>query len=703
MLFVLLALIATVNVFVVTFAWERFAAAESNAHPGHQQAYQGAISNPGGLKVSDKLFSPRKQVSAMHWIQSSLRCRWDDCTAVAREDPSGWSPKDVAICASGIVDLRTNKAQSASPVANTSACLTQSPVNVSEDSICKRDLSIAKFVIQVDVGEFKGTQVGVLLDEIAVLLRKEESFPVGLGVDVTVVTEADNTNGDYDVRVTSHSSTTLGRVHVEDELPSSFSRLFTGSSLNQCSVSRRIVSIHQNARVHMNALYGSVRYAIVEQVQKVRAEAPVTLAVLIVWAGSKPPPLQLYDVAKAFAQSDTRITAMLMVEEESSESFRDTYNTAIPESLRKRIKVVSQFDEVSKGNLTHFIHSRADVLVPSIKDHFQYALGWSLCDFRWLFGAIFDQFLPEENFTHWAWGDSDAFPGRVLGSFSDYGHDLLRHDVTTFAATIIDRDAPASSMMGYSSGTFTAVKNTKRGRDFFRFTPPSKLDRALTRPSNGILDEVGTSNAVLGAPNVTVCIIGSQVRLGGTVMDETTGRLFFVTSDEKDSATMKRLAQLGRVEDAMAVAPFEYATVLARFQGGKPLDGQVPYVRDRSRDPKWFVPPKLNSDNFLNLVAAGAGFSTILRDSQGRWWQRPLPPQIFYQSADRSSGWLAEDRPMVRVEVAIVHSRLNGPCHVKGHVEDFDFVRARKSGSPRPIMIDSLSKQCSPFKKFFKK
>jgi len=257
--------------------------------------------------------------------------------------------------------------------------------------------------------------------------------------------------------------------------------------------------------------------------------------------------------------------------------------------------------------------------------------------------------------------------------------------------------------MGYSSGTFTAVKNTHKGRELFYHTPKDKLDRALIRPSNGLLDEVGTSNGVFGAPNVSIALIGSQARLAGTILDEETGRLYFVARDANDSAELEKLRGLGRASEPFALAPMGFATVLARFAGGQPLPGQVRYVHPDDKV-RWYQAPHVNPDHFLNLLAPGSGFSTLLRDSQGYWWNRPLSFEFTHRSRNREFGAFHENRPVVRVELGIVHSRLSGPCVVKESkdVFSFDWTLASKGLVARPKSVDFSSKQCSPFRKFFK-
>ena len=96
---------------------------------------------------------------------------------------------------------------------------------------------------------------------------------------------------------------------------------------------------------------------------------------------------------------------------------------------------ITVVDALPSGNLTRFLHSRVDELVPQLEGHEHYSLGWGLCDFRWLFGDIFQVLLPETEYTHWAWADSDAFASSELfGPLTDYGRDFQLHDVVSFAS-----------------------------------------------------------------------------------------------------------------------------------------------------------------------------------------------------------------------------------------------------------------------------
>jgi len=81
-----------------------------------------------------------------------------------------------------------------------------------------------------------------------------------------------------------------------------------------------------------------------------------------------------------------------------------------------------------------------------------------------------------------------------------------------------------------------------------------------------------------------------------------------------------------------------------------------------------------------------------------------MPFETLIKSRDRSThGWMSENRPIAQVEVALVHSRLSGPCRVDSEATPmFDYTLAEHESLPRGALLDPVTKQCSPFKKFFK-
>jgi len=173
-------------------------------------------------------------------------------------------------------------------------------------------------------------------------------------------------------------------------------------------------------------VYGSLRSSIGQLLaENILPKPTVRLCVLLVWAGAKPPPARMIDVARSFMRAGA-FSVLVFVEGEHVEKLK----SFVQPTESPGIVVV---DSIPNGNLTFYLHSRVDNLIPELKGHEHYALGWGLCDFRWLFGDIFANFLPPNRFTHWAWADSDAFASSaLLGPLTDYGRDFERHDVVSF-------------------------------------------------------------------------------------------------------------------------------------------------------------------------------------------------------------------------------------------------------------------------------
>ena len=418
----------------------------------------------------------------------------------------------------------------------------------------------------------------------------------------------------------------------------------------------------------LDVLYASVRSQLVQFATQVQTRAPLrpalSLAAMIVWTGSKPAPLSLLAVAESFAVL-APVTVLVLV---------DSLSPQLAEGLRQKDKIrVVRFD-----NLSQFIHTRAAELVPEIVPHEHYALGWNLCDFRWLFGAVFESHLV--GFSHWAWIDGDAFASPLLfGSVTDFGRDFQRHDVLS-VATSIYQNGESTSDAAFVSGTFTAVVNTPRGRNFFRHTPLERLVRGLKSSRNGYLDEVITSNAVLSADKVTVALIGAQSRSPqGAIQDVTTGRLYYVVWDQADALSLEHFLSVGRVgSEALA----SVSRVSGRFAGL--LAGQHMDNNNRSW-PLGLTPP-------LQLVGtSGMGFASMLRAENGNWFARPLPPGLFARSK--------VNHLLVRIELPLVHTKRGGPCRV-WNVSQFDWTT--RNGEANPF-VDRTSRACKPFLDWFRR
>lgn len=619
-------------------------------------------------------FTPRKHFAAEQWTRDFSRCQVDDCQFVRNvcvDKSRPWTESDTRSCFSGLLVPHSARQCGAIPGAGDHLASCEMTPPVPFPAHCQgQEGPLRVYIPPSHQGEF--------LSDVERILYRDLSFTKGLGVAVVAGTERD-----HDVLL---QSTREQKPRVSETF--------------DASTCRTTISLRElGTRAKPQALYNAaIRSQLGEVIQRTRprlTSSQLSIAVLLVWSGTKPAPHSLLKVAQSFVQSSPIFTILLLVDS-AHHAYFEAHNPH-PD----KIKLVKLDD------LGEFIHSRASELVPEVRNHTHYPLGWSLCDFRWLFGAIFQDYLPEEEYTHWAWADSDAYVSPDLfGPITDYGYDFVRHDVTSFAAMVYDKPNTASSMMGYASGTLTVVRNTAKGRELFRYTPLDRLIRGLVNPSNGILDEAITSNAVLSAPNVTVALIASQVRAPGTVRCRKTGKMFYIARDWEDSTWLDKLRVLGRVNTdphAAASVSDSKARVLGRFVGGKALGGQFESPGYAYLYPAWYTPPLVSPDSFLSLESDGVGFSSLLRDEQGNWFARPLPRFCFHRSNKRSfpDHVFYLDRALVRVEVAVTHSRIaGGACEVHD-ASVFDFTNSNRSTLLASPFVDPTAPECRPFRGFF--
>ena len=432
--------------------------------------------------------------------------------------------------------------------------------------------------------------------------------------------------------------------------------------------------IHPDAtQTYLAALDAVARTAV--SLLQPRSRKDLHIALLFLWTGfKKPPPKRMMDAAIAFADSSPAgfVTPIILTEAPHADFVRASLGN------HPNVLVLTDFISTStgsrNGNLSSFIHTQADELVSGIRGHEHYALGWNLCDFRWLFGAMFhaslsrlvtDKSLPP--FTHWGWGDADARPGDWMGAVTNYGRDFLATDIVSFAHVDADPKHVPSTPSAYVSGTLTVVKNTPQGRALFRHTPLDGLERALRRSSNAILDESGSSNAALGAGGVTVTLISSQLRNKGIFVatNSVPNRIFTYARNDAVAAAMTNMSFVqGRVQHPFHVASLGPAVVRQRFKGDAGFPGAVDAQLARLGElrsfasrvgllaPKWIAEPP-NPAWFVLGGGRGTGFASLIRDASGAWWHRPYPREWVSPATFR----------VMRVQVAMAHLR-SDPCLV---------------------------------------
>jgi len=136
--------------------------------------------------------------------------------------------------------------------------------------------------------------------------------------------------------------------------------------------------------------------------------------------------------------------------------------------------------------------------------------GWDLCDVRPFFGALFEADIAAQGtYSHWAWTDSHTYLGNLTHFLSE--ETLLANDVITF------KETPKAWSL-FTSGTFTVLRNTRKGRSLWNRMEHAQVVRTLKDPKNNENDEYRFSNAVLKDESVTMNVLFANHREHRTAM-----------------------------------------------------------------------------------------------------------------------------------------------------------------------------------------
>eukprot|EP01065_Artemidia_motanka_P007963 TRINITY_DN13986_c0_g1_i3.p1 TRINITY_DN13986_c0_g1~~TRINITY_DN13986_c0_g1_i3.p1 ORF type:complete len:902 (+),score=236.32 TRINITY_DN13986_c0_g1_i3:66-2708(+) len=208
------------------------------------------------------------------------------------------------------------------------------------------------------------------------------------------------------------------------------------------------------------------------------------VALLAVYVGRGPSPG--FVAALDGVGRNRAVLDMLVVMDEGSaaDDLRDT----VRRGGYVNVKVITE------PSLQEFIHRTASQLVPGLPV-LEHDLGWNLCDYRPLYGSIFDKHLA--GYTHWGWADGHAYIADLL-RHTNGGRDLRDNDVVTFKE-------PGSWSL-FTSGTLSVFKNTVVGREAWRSANMSVVRRTLADPQNNQNDEYLISNAILLDSPATVLV-----------------------------------------------------------------------------------------------------------------------------------------------------------------------------------------------------
>jgi len=312
-------------------------------------------------------------------------------------------------------------------------------------------------------------------------------------------------------------------------------------------------------------------------------------------------------------------------------------------------------------NLSTVIHLSADAMLPELAAHERrrhYPLGRKLSDFRWMFGAIFQQHLAE--FTHWAWVDAHDFAGDLFGAVTQHGADLARFDIVSF--TSIDGSVKNDP---HVSGYMAVLHNDERGRNLFRRCAslvPSLLETEMVGGGN---DEVHCSDDLLRAPGVTAALIEGAWRYPQHVLASVKGEPHLVYAPPATThalpVELSRIPLLSsppppppppRVNDGAGVDALRSLHRITLYSYKRRNKGAWPNPRPLSEvAPAWFTGyAEENPDDYPDGKHA-RGFGSMLRDDKGQWWLRPFPPSLLLTRNGSLAGFdvpLAHSRPPVQ-------------------------------------------------------
>jgi len=210
-----------------------------------------------------------------------------------------------------------------------------------------------------------------------------------------------------------------------------------------------------------------VREPLIRLVETARARvrAPgIRIAFLNVWTGQRSPSPNFIASSKAFANVTN---AQVLI-------FADAASNLALNVANIRVHLIA--------NLTDFIFAQTRTLVPlnGYSNGVKYELGRKVCDYRALFGGIFERFIPENEFTHWAWMDAHSRPGDMFGALTDYGYDFARFDIVSFTCVwfyIIVLECRSNAaraqraallQAAHTSGHLTIFTNTAHGRGLYK-------------------------------------------------------------------------------------------------------------------------------------------------------------------------------------------------------------------------------------------
>ena len=400
----------------------------------------------------------------------------------------------------------------------------------------------------------------------------------------------------------------------------------------------------------------------------------VSVAFFNVWAGSRPPSARFIATSAAFTTfwgpTRSRVVAVVDAAAPLNEAPRGLENwTSLPGLRLVRIP-----------NLLEYMQRRVDDLLPGMpRNRTYHSSGKKVAgDLRPMFGAMFAEHIPESEFSHWGWLDAHAFPADLFGLSTNFGRDWDAFDVLAFSGL-------TSSI--HLSGGFVALRNNQRGRDLYLTCLDNAYAQHLQLPDHFGDDERACSDSILRAPNVTVAIAENMLFVTHHTAkqvvswrDRRTGlpRALMRCANEPPGADtpphVKENDLCHRFDEegfGSALASLDMVSLRNfRYPEGK---WGAKLTRGGSRGPhpprgapSWFRIPAVPPSHFPKSEHRLGVFGTMIRDTNGHWWLRPLPRSeaLVVVRGANDSEW----RSRVGVEMSLLHSRF--PIASVGDIPD---------------------------------
>jgi hypothetical protein len=143
----------------------------------------------------------------------------------------------------------------------------------------------------------------------------------------------------------------------------------------------------------------------------------IRIALFTIWIGKRDPTLSFHRSARDFSRKRVNDTRKI--------TYESTVFMVIDASSPPAKMDIGNAIEIRVPNLVDEILNRTERLIPSLRERKRPPLfesGRKICDFRWIFGELFNQELV--GYDYWGWIDAHSVAGDLFGALTRYGQDF---------------------------------------------------------------------------------------------------------------------------------------------------------------------------------------------------------------------------------------------------------------------------------------